>query len=74
VVVIRNVTFNEEFFFRFKKEEREALNIREINCIVKYVNLTKGVRKPLLVINLINEFLTISLSPNLLNEPKEGEL
>ena len=74
MVVIRNVTFNEEFFFRFKKEEREALNIREINCIVKYVNLTKGVRKPLLVINLINEFLTISLSPNLLNEPKEGEL
>ena len=41
--------------------------------MVKYVNLTKGARKPLLIINLINEFLIISLSPDLLDEPKEGE-
>jgi len=74
VIVTRNVTFNKKLFFGSKKEEREALNVGEINYIVKYVNLTKEVRKPFLVINLINEFLTISLSPNLLNKPKKGEL
>jgi len=74
VVVTRNVIFNKEFFFGFKKEEREVLNVGEINCIVKYISLIKETCKPLLVINLINEFLTISLSPNLLNELKEGEL
>jgi len=42
--------------------------------MVKYVSLIKGTRKPLLVINLINKFLIISLSPNLLNKLKEGEL
>ena len=73
-MVTRNVTFNEELFFGSKKEEREALNVGEINCVVKYVSLTKEARKPLLVIDLINEFLTISLSPDLLNEPEEGEL
>ena len=74
VVITRNVTFNEKLFFGFKKEEREILNVREINRIVKYVNLTKGTRKPLLIINLINKFLIINLSPNLLNKPKKGEL
>jgi len=73
-MITRNVIFNEELFFKSKKEEREALNVGEINRIVKYVSLTKGARKPLLVINLINEFLTINLSPNLLNKPKKGEL
>ena len=73
MVVTRNVTFNKELFFGSKKEEREALNVKEINRIVKYVNLTKGTRKPLLIINLINKFLTINLSPNLPNKPKEGE-
>jgi len=74
VVVTRNVTFNEELFFKSKKEEKKALNVGEINRIVKYISLTKGTRKPLLVINLINKFLTINLSPNLPNKPKEGEL
>jgi len=74
VVVIRNVTFNKELFFGSKKKEREALNVGEINYIVKYVSLIKGARKPLLIINLINKFLTISLSLNLLNKPKKGEL
>jgi len=73
VVVTRNITFNEKLFFGSKKEEREALNVGEINRIVKYVSLTKEARKPLLIINLINKFLTISLSPDLLNKPKKGE-
>jgi len=73
VVVTRNVTFNEELFFGSKKEEREALNVGEIDRVVKYVSLTEGARKPLLVIDLINEFLTMSLSPDPLDEPEEGE-
>ena len=73
-MVTYNITFNKELFFGFKKEEREALNVGEINYIVKYVNLIKGAYKPLLVINLINKFLIINLSPNLLNELKKGEL
>jgi len=50
------------------------LNVGEIDCVVKYVSLIEGTRKPLLVIDLINEFLTISLFPDLLDESKEGEL
>ena len=72
-MVTRNVTFNEELFFGFKKEEREALNVGEINRVVKYVSLTKEARKPLSVIDLINEFLTMSSSPDPLDEPEEGE-
>jgi len=41
--------------------------------MVKYVSLTEEARKPLLIINLINKFLTISLSPDPPNEPKKGE-
>ena len=72
MVIIRNITFNEEFFFGFKKEKRETLNVGEINCMVKYINLIKKTRKPFLIINLINKFLTINLFPNLPNKPKKG--
>jgi len=51
---MRNITFNKILFFGFKKEKRETLNIRKINYVIKYVNLIKGTRKALLIINLIN--------------------
>ena len=66
--------FNKNFFFRFKKEKRKILNVRKINYIVKYVSLIKETRKSLLIINLINKFLIISLFLNLLNKFKKGKL
>jgi len=58
-----------------KKVADSLVWLTRLSCtLVKYISLIKGARKLLLIINLINKFLIINLSPNLLNKLKKGEL